>query len=48
MTLRVIDDPAEHTRILRDVRDKASALGIEHVTFQIEQRTLYQLPGDGV
>jgi len=40
----VIDDPVEHTRILQEVRDKMAALGIEHVTFQIEPRTLYQLP----
>lgn len=41
----VIDDPAEHTRILGQVRDRASAHGIEHVTFQIELRKLYQIPG---
>jgi cobalt-zinc-cadmium efflux system protein len=41
----VIDDPTEHTRILQDIREAMSGLGIEHVTFQIEQRPLYHLPG---
>lgn len=40
----VIDDPAEHNRILQDIRNKMSEHGIEHVTFQIELRRLYQLP----
>ena len=40
----VIDDPTHHTRILDEVRQKMRAYGIEHVTFQIELRTLYQLP----
>lgn len=40
----VIDDPAEHMRILDEVRTRMLAHGIEHVTFQIELRTLYQLP----
>ena len=39
----VIDDPAEHTRILAEVRDRMARFGIEHVTFQIELRPLYQL-----
>jgi cobalt-zinc-cadmium efflux system protein len=39
----VIDDPAEHMRILDEVRDRMRKFGIEHVTFQIEPRTLYQL-----
>lgn len=43
----VIDDPTEHTRILEEVRARMRAHGIEHVTFQIEQRTLYQLPARG-
>jgi len=43
----VIDDPTEHTRILQDIRDKMGARGIKHVTFQIELRTLYQLPVGG-
>ena len=40
----VIDDPAHHTRILDEVRERMRGHGIEHVTFQIELRTLYQLP----
>jgi cobalt-zinc-cadmium efflux system protein len=43
----VIDDPHQHTRILDDVRTRMRAHGIEHVTFQIEHRTLYQLPSAG-
>jgi cobalt-zinc-cadmium efflux system protein len=39
----VIDDPAEHMRILDEVRERMSRFGIQHVTFQIELRTLYQL-----
>ncbi len=40
----VIDDPGEHMRILEEVRTRMLEHGIEHVTFQIELRTLYQLP----
>jgi cobalt-zinc-cadmium efflux system protein len=43
----VIDDPMEHARILDEVRERMAAHGIEHVTFQIEQRPLYQLPVSG-
>lgn len=43
----VIDDPAHHTRILDEIRDHMRGHGIEHVTFQIELRTLYQLPVRG-
>ena len=43
----VIDDPAQHTRILDEVRERMSAHGISHVTFQIEMRTLYQIPTAG-
>ena len=43
----VIDDPAHHTRILDEVREHMGRHGIEHVTFQIELRTLYQLPVRG-
>ncbi len=39
----VIDDPVEHTRVLTEVRERMAAFGIEHVTFQLEVRTLYQL-----
>jgi cobalt-zinc-cadmium efflux system protein len=44
----VIDDPVQHTRILDEVRGKMRGHGIEHVTFQIEFRTLHQLPKRGV
>jgi cobalt-zinc-cadmium efflux system protein len=40
----VIDHPAEHARVLREVQARMGALGIDHVTFQIELRPLYQLP----
>jgi len=40
----VIDDPGEHMRILEEVRIRMLKHGIEHVTFQIELRALYQLP----
>jgi len=40
----IIDDAAQHTRILDDVRNRMRAHGIEHVTFQIEMRPLYQIP----
>lgn len=40
----VIDDPADHTRVLEEVRRRMQGYGIEHVTFQLEMRPLYQLP----
>ena len=43
----VIDDIAQHRRILDEVRERMRAHGIEHVTFQIEMRPLYQLPAPG-
>lgn len=43
----VIDDPAHHTRILEEVRERMKKHGIEHVTFQLEMRPLYHLPGHG-
>lgn len=39
----VIDDPGDHMRILDEVRTRMASRGIEHVTFQLELRTLYQL-----
>jgi cobalt-zinc-cadmium efflux system protein len=44
----VVDDPMHHTRILDEVRERMRRHGIEHVTFQIELRPLYQLPSPGV
>jgi len=40
----VIDDPSDHTRVLDEVRERMSKFGIDHVTFQLEMRPLYQLP----
>jgi cobalt-zinc-cadmium efflux system protein len=39
----VLDEPAKRTRVLEEVRARMSRFGIEHVTFQLEQRPLYQL-----
>jgi cobalt-zinc-cadmium efflux system protein len=39
-----LGDPTQHTRVLDDVRERMTGHGIQHVTFQLEQRTLYQLP----
>ncbi len=44
----VIEDAAEHTRILEDVQARMGVRGIHHVTFQIELRPLYRLPSSGV
>jgi cobalt-zinc-cadmium efflux system protein len=40
----VIDDPIEHSRVLTEVRKLMASHGIDHVTFQIEMRRLYQIP----
>jgi cobalt-zinc-cadmium efflux system protein len=42
----MIDDPADHMRILREVRERMAGFGIEHVTFQIELRPLVQLANE--
>jgi cobalt-zinc-cadmium efflux system protein len=41
----VIDDPGDHMRVLDEVRERMKAHGIGHVTFQLEMRPLYHLPG---
>jgi cobalt-zinc-cadmium efflux system protein len=41
----VIDDPADHSRVLEEVQSRMRRRGIGHVTFQIEMRPLYRLPG---
>ena len=43
----VIDDPAQHTNILDEVRTRMAKYDISHVTFQIEMRTVYQIPSSG-
>jgi Co/Zn/Cd efflux system component len=43
----VMDDASHHTRILDEVRAQMKDHGIEHVTFQLEHRQLYQLPERG-
>lgn len=40
----VIDDPADQLRCLDQIRDRLGRMGIEHVTFQLEPRRLYQIP----
>ncbi len=40
----VIDDPTDHSRVLNEVRELVASHGIDHVTFQIEMRRLYQIP----
>lgn len=40
----VIDEPERHSSVLEEVQRRMRDRGIEHVTFQIEQRPLYQLP----
>ncbi len=43
----VIDDPAHHGAILEEITRRMEARGIRHVTFQLEPRRLYQIPGPG-
>ncbi len=43
----VIDDPARQLDLLDEIRDRLAAHGIEHVTFQLEPRRLYQIPSAG-
>ncbi len=40
----IIDDPTDHSRVLNEVRELVAGHGIDHVTFQIEMRRLYQIP----
>ena len=40
----VLEDPGHHTRILEEIRERMRCHGIEHITFQLEPRTLYQIP----
>ena len=40
----VIDDPADHMPCLDQIRERLRRVGIEHVTFQLEPRRLYQIP----
>jgi len=41
----VIDTPADHMRVLAEIREHMGEHGIGHVTFQLELRTLVQLEG---
>ena len=41
----IIDDPTDHSRVLEEVQSRMKRRGIGHVTFQIELRHLYRLPG---
>jgi cobalt-zinc-cadmium efflux system protein len=39
----VVDDPLHHREVLADIQDRLARFGIEHVTFQLEPRPLYQM-----
>ena len=41
----IIDDPAHHGGILNAIREVAGRHSIRHVTFQLEPRALYHIPG---
>lgn len=43
----VIDDPTCQVRVLDQIRGRLASHGIEHVTFQLEPRRLYQIPTSG-
>ena len=40
----VIDEPTHHRGVLSRIQGCARGLGIDHVTFQLEPRRLYQIP----
>jgi cobalt-zinc-cadmium efflux system protein len=44
----VIDDPARYRDVLGSIQTCLRRFGIEHVTFQLEPRQLYQIPPRGV
>lgn len=44
----VIDDPAHHREVLAAIQERVRRFGIEHVTFQLEPRPLYQIPPNPV
>jgi cobalt-zinc-cadmium efflux system protein len=39
----VIDDPGHHAAVLDEIRQRARRHGVEHVTFQLEPRSLVQV-----
>jgi cobalt-zinc-cadmium efflux system protein len=39
----VIDDPLHHGEVLAEIQGRLARFGIEHVTFQLEPRPLYQV-----
>jgi len=41
----VIDDPRHQVHVLDEIREALHQHGIEHITFQLEPRPLYQIPG---
>ena len=43
----VVDDPAHHPAVLAEIQVRLAKRGIEHVTFQLEPRRLYQIPPGG-
>lgn len=40
----VLDDPLRQREVLDEIRRRLERFGIQHVTFQLEPRTLYQIP----
>jgi cobalt-zinc-cadmium efflux system protein len=39
----VVDDPMRHRDVLTEIQERLARFGIEHVTFQLEPRPLYQM-----
>ena len=39
----VIDDPTRHGDVLAEIQERLGRFGIEHITFQLEPRPLYQM-----
>lgn len=44
----VIDDPTDQLHCLDQIRSRLAGMGIQHVTFQLEPRRLYQIPTGGL
>jgi cobalt-zinc-cadmium efflux system protein len=43
----VIDDPTRHGDVLARIQERLGRFGIEHITFQLEPRPLYQMKARG-
>jgi cobalt-zinc-cadmium efflux system protein len=40
----ILEDPTRHREVLDEIRHRLQEFGIEHITFQLEPRPLYQIP----